>query len=91
MRFHLAAQYRERILDPAVKSEFDQLIASINLQSNQTIPSGDITTGTLLTADPLNPPNDSWWVVRIGNSPAMVVSLKARINGVTQVIATITI
>lgn len=44
----------------------------------------------LLTADPISPVDDTWWVVRTGTSPTMTVSIKARIAGVTSTIASIT-
>lgn len=50
-----------------------------------------ITPGVLLTADPASPADDSWWVSRIGTSPAMVVALKVRIDGTTTTVATVTL
>ena len=44
----------------------------------------------LLTADPAAPANDTVWAVREGTSPTQDVSIKARIGGVTVVIAQIT-
>lgn len=44
----------------------------------------------LLTADPASPADDTWWAVREGTSPTQDVSIKARIGGVTYVIAAIT-
>lgn len=43
--------------------------------------------GVVLTADPSSPPNDTWWVVRETASPTTILSLRARVNGVTQTIA----
>jgi hypothetical protein len=40
----------------------------------------------VLTADPGAPADDTWWVVREGAGPT-TVSVKARIGGVTQIIA----
>lgn len=40
---------------------------------------------TVLTADPVNPPDDAWWVVRQGLS----ISVKTRIGGVTYTLALI--
>lgn len=48
------------------------------------------SVGTLLTADPGSPSNDTWWVDRIGTSPTQTVALKAQIGGSTYVIASVT-
>ena len=45
---------------------------------------------TLLTSDPGSPTDDTWWMVRENTSP-MTVSLKARINGVTETIVSLTL
>ena len=47
--------------------------------------------GTLLTADPGAPANDTWWVRRTGVSPTMDVALRVRVAGTTYTIASITI
>lgn len=46
-------------------------------------------SSSVLTADPASPDDDTWWVVREGASPDMTVSLKARIDGETVTIASI--
>jgi hypothetical protein len=45
----------------------------------------------VLTADPVAPDDDTWWVVREGTSPAMTLSMKARIAGSTVTIASVTL
>jgi hypothetical protein len=47
---------------------------------------GKVSVLEVLTADPGAPANDTWWMVRTGSSPT-TVSLKARIGGVTYVVA----
>lgn len=49
-----------------------------------------VSTLVLLTADPGAPADDTWWAVREGASPNMIVSIKARIAGVTVTIASVT-
>lgn len=43
-------------------------------------------TFIVLTADPVSPSDDTWWVVREGVNPT-TVSVKARIGGVTYIVA----
>lgn len=62
-----------------------------NFQDTQDAINRMTLTGTLLTRDPVNPQNDTFWVVREGTSPNMSVSLKGRIAGITYTIAGITL
>ena len=61
-----------------------------NFQDTQDAINRMTLTGMLLTQDPVNPPDDVFWVVREGTSPTMVLSLKGRVGGVTYTIASAT-
>jgi hypothetical protein len=50
---------------------------------------GSSGTSTVLTADPVAPADDTFWVVRTGTSPTQLISVKARINGTTVTLAEI--
>lgn len=52
---------------------------------------GTSAFGSILTADPAGPADDSAWLVREGVSPAMQVTLRIRVAGVTYDLAAITI
>ena len=59
-------------------------ITTANLQNQKPELAG--VPFTLLTADPASPTNGTWWAVYTGSAPT-TVAIKARLGGVTYVIA----
>ena len=45
----------------------------------------------IMTADPTNPSDDTWWIVRTGTSPTLDVDIRVRIAGTTYTLAGITL
>lgn len=83
------AQFSRTTFATGTGGQVSNIIQAIQLAL--TASSATTSILTLLTADPASPIDDTWWMVRTGTSPAMQVTLKVRISGVTYEVAGITI
>jgi hypothetical protein len=63
-----------------------------NNGSNEPIwaAAGSVSTLQILSSDPIPAVDGTVWVSAIGTSPSQVIALKARIDGATVVIASVT-
>lgn len=81
MIFTLALQFRDHILDPAVRDEFDQLLIAIQAQSALQLPGSNVSSGTILTVDPPLEDGDMWWFFLDTATPKNLI-LRARYQGI---------
>ena len=81
-----------QVLEPGTLQELDTLVTRLRTflqvahrDDGSLYPPAASVPGVLaiLTADPSSPADNTAWILRSGTSPAMAISLRLRIAGVT--------